>query len=75
MMIPVRNRPRGNEAYPCPKCGRLIDPKDHLCLNCDELRKQRRTELIKKQTEGGRPFFIASGLIALLLVLYLIFLS
>lgn len=72
MIVPVRKRPRSDEVYPCPRCGRLISPVDHLCLHCTDTGLQRRKEFVKRQSEGGRPFFIIAGVLGILLVLYLL---
>ncbi len=69
-MIPVKSRPRINQAYPCPRCNQLISPQNHICFHCAEKRTKRNKLLLKKAGEGGMPFYIIAAIVGLF-VLYL----
>lgn len=58
----------------CPTCRRLLNEQEGQCAYCrDRVRadiQRRRTALLA----GGRPFYLAAGLVALLLGVYLLLL-
>ncbi len=66
MVVPVRSRPTGNQAYPCPKCGQLVSPEQHVCFRCTDKQRARKELLIRKAGEGGTPFYILAAIVALI---------
>ena len=65
----------------CDTCRRLIAPGYVDCLHCQNRRllrwKEPRTYLLpelKQHLEGGKPFFIASGVILFVVIWYLLYL-
>ena len=66
----------------CRRCGNLLAPGLPVCLPCADvqrhLSRKSRTQVqrwIRRQGEGGRPFFIASATLLLGVLLYLLLLA
>ena len=80
-MLPQRNPDDIPYAHACSQCGRIIAPGYPVCLHCEEQRfhlwrdRAQIQPYLKRQLEGGRPFFIASGTIILSVFLYLLLLA